>query len=419
MGSVIDLEETETILRCNKVKIYIVFINLIGAPISSLFLFFGVLRMLISNKRISFLTTLIIIIFLSEILNTMSKMIQIFKYIFPDLRLDEEETNKDTPRGVICQIQIVTAIFSDYCTLLSTLLLSLRCFDVIRNKIRFFDKGHNRQYSIIFVIFISLILSITFLFIDRIHYNNIGYRFDKRDRCSYWCWLEHFTSLICFCVYIIILFFNILFACKTNRYLKRGYKKLLEENDICLETDNNLDKPLNDNLKKYSHLTKEEKKRIEELRIMRIKCLIYPFVTIGIWAFATTYRIFELIFFWEYDMDDHPDSKNNEETDYFNKHPVSQFFVQCFLVIHTFISATKGIFYGFSFIVFEEKKFCNFFRTCFFSKNDFLNDDLGSKEILKDSFKKNDNEDKNFEVDEEEDKGTIGKENIEMNSQAE
>ena len=46
-------------------------------------------------------------------------------------------------------------------------------------------------------------------------------------------------------------------------------------------------------------------------------------------------------------------SKNNEETDYFNKHPVSQFFVQSFLVIHTFISATKGIFYVFSFIVFE------------------------------------------------------------------
>ena len=423
MGAIIDLEEIDDVLRCNIVKIYIVYINLIGAPVSFLFLLFGVLRMLISNKNISFLTSLIIIIFLSEIINTISKMIQLLKYIFPDLRLVEDEHSKDTPRGIICQIQIVTAIFSDYCTLLTTLLLSLRCYDVIRNKIRFFDKKNIRQYSIIFVILISIILSFAFLFIDRAHCDNVGYRFDKRDRCSYWCWLEHLTSLICFCFYVVILFCNIFFAFKTYRYLKKGYKRLLEENDICIDTGNNAEKPLNDNQQKYSHLTKEEKKRIEELRIMRIKCLIYPFVTIGIWAFAITYRVFELVFFWDFDMVDNPVVTNDEEKEYFENHRVAQIFVQCFLVIHTFISSTKGIFYGFSFIVFEEKKFCNFFRICCFSKKDELNDDLESKGILKDSFRKTENEEKNPEDDEEEgdqkDNENNGNDNIEMNSQAE
>ena len=421
MGVIIDLEETDTILRCNNVKLAIVLINLIGAPISFLLLLFGILRMIIGNKRISFLTSLIIIIFLSEIINTISKMLQLLKYLFPDFRT-EQKKDRDSPRGIICQIQIVTAIFSDYCILLTTLLLSLRCYDVIRNKLRFFDKGHNRLYSIIFVIVIPIILSISFLFIDRYNCNSEGYRFDKRDRCSYWCWLEHMTSLICFCFYAVLLLVNIFFAFKTYKFLKRGYQRLLEENDISMETGNNLNKPLNDNQKKNSNLTKEEQKRIDELKIMKTKCLIYPFVTIFVWGLATTYRIFELIFFWKYDNENDFDSANDEENDYFDDHPIIQFLVQFFLVIHTILSAIKGIIYGLSFIVFEEKKFCNFFRKCFFKKKDLINNDLESKEIMKDSYRKSDNTEKYLGDDVEDDKKdeeNNGNENVEMNSQTE
>ena len=51
-------------------------------------------------------------------------------------------------------------------------------------------------------------------------------------------------------------------------------------------------------------------------------------------------------------------------------------------MVHTFLSATRGIFYGFSFIVFEEKIFFNFFKRCFKRcyKDDFIEiDEEGGK----------------------------------------
>ena len=51
-----------------------------------------------------------------------------------DRRNVKDFSTGNTPRGIICQLQIVTAIYSDFCSLLGTLLLSLRCYDVINNK---------------------------------------------------------------------------------------------------------------------------------------------------------------------------------------------------------------------------------------------------------------------------------------------
>ena len=370
MGSVIDLEKEETSYRCDHIKLGIVLINLIGAPISFIFLLIGILRMIFSNKRISFLTSLIILIFSSEIVNTISKMIQIIKYCYPDTR-DETHNegnidykyDMDNPRGIICQIQIVLAIFSDYCSLLATLLLSLRCYDVIKNKIRFFDRPKIKNYTITVSILLSLILAIVFLVIDRSR-NNTSYRFDVRDRCSYWCWLDHLPSAICFGFYFIILIFIIIFAFKTNHYLSKGYKKLLEENDISyVESHSNEDSK--DNSSKYSNLTNEEIKRIQELKLMRIKCYIYPIITIIIWISALTYRILDFAILWPFDHVEEgetADSLNEKEKLYFEEYPSQKVAVQVFLVLHTFISATRGIFYGVSFIVFEERIICNICR---------------------------------------------------------
>ena len=121
-------------------------------------------------------------------------------------------------------------------------------------------------------------------------------------------------------------------------------------------------------------------------------------------------------------MADEPTSMNEDETKYFKAHPIIHFLVQFFLVIHTILSAIKGIIYGLSFIVFEEKKFCNFFRKCFFKKKDLINNDLESKEIMKDSYRKSDNTEKYLGDDVEDDKKdeeNNGNENVEMNSQTE
>ena len=430
MGNVIDTERTDQIYRCNNVKLTNIYISLIGTPISLTFLLLGIFRMFFWKKKISYLTKIIILIFTSEVINCLSKLIQLLKYTFEDLRNDKTSPNYDTPRGVICQIQIVSSMYSDFCTLFSSLLLSLRCYDVIKNKNRFFDKGRNGIFSLIFIICISTALSIIILFIDR-NISDISYRYDVRDRCSYWCWLYHTTSMICFGLYWIFIILNLVFACKTVYYLKSGYKKLLEEYEINSKS-NSLSTPLNDTWKeKYSkngsneaisekkiyHLSEEEKKRINEIHLMKMKCLIYPWVTNIIWLFAATYRIADTIFMWDYDNGDNPDNNEEEEKHYFENAPVAHFFVQFFLVLHTLLSSTRGIFYAFSFIVFEEKLFFNFFRRCF-KNNDIqiMEEEEEIKEINRNTdfsdYNKNNNTDNDEEKRYEEEKSYTN----EMNS---
>jgi hypothetical protein len=387
MGAIIDLEKVEIIYRCNHVKRGIVWINLIGPPISLLFLTFGITRMFLVKKRKSLLTNIIILIFFSEIIQCLSKLIQLLKYTFPDRRDDKNFYDGNTPRGVICQIQITTAIFSDFCSLLNTLLLSLRCYDVIKNKKRFFDKGNHGIISIFMIVITSIILANSFLIIDKkLTKNNRSYRFDVRDRCSYWCWLDHYSSLMCFSIYSIIIVINMVFAWKTNSFLTRGYKSLLEENESSYDAYNNMSTPLNevnneDNSKKmkFHNLTKETIERIEELRLMRIKCFIYPLVTIILWVIIAIYRIIDDLAMMKYDEGDDPKQGRIEEQNYFKNNPFSQFIVQMFLVLHAFLSATRGIFYGFSFIVFEEKLFFNFFKKCF-KKSWFEDEPEGNEE---------------------------------------
>ena len=189
------------------------------------------------------------------------------------------------------------------CSLLTTLLLSLRCYDVIKNKIKFFDRGINAILSILIVILFSIFGAIGFLFIDRGTLDNsISYRFDVRDRCSYWCWLNHIPSLCCFGLYLILLILNIIYACKTNCLLRSAFKNLLEENENSSETTN---------------LTKEGNKKIYELNLMRIKCFIYPLVTIIIWTFTTIYRIADDILMNEIDKFTDPFDGEDEETKFF------------------------------------------------------------------------------------------------------
>ena len=96
---------------------------------------------------------------------------------------------------------------------------------------------------------------------------------------------------------------------------------------------------------------------------MRTKCLIYPSVTIAYWIFAATYRIVDdtiMIQFDEPDKD--PFDMETDEKTYFKNHNIFQFIVQISFFIYTLLSSIRGILYGFSFIVFEEKIFFNFFK---------------------------------------------------------
>ena len=390
MGSIIDTKKVEENARCSDVKSTIIYISLIGCPISFIFLLVGIIRMISNKKTFSFLTYIILFIFASEIMNIISKMLQLLKYAFEDTRENYDDNNSVvTPRGVICQIQIVISIVSDFGALLGTLLLSIRCLDVIKSKKRLFDSKKLKILSFCIIILISIILSITFLFIDKsLTAKSVGYKFDLRDRCSYWCWLDHTTSIICYVCYLIILVLNIYYAYKTNSFLKKGYNNLVER--FAVSTDiqsNNNNLQLNDNTlnkegkdekstdRKYTILKKDQK-RFDQIKIMKMKCFIYPIITIFIWILSFLYRIIDDLIFIEYDKYEDEQSKDQiDENKFLEEYPGLKYFVQTLLVFHSVLSSMRGIFYGFSFFIFEEKSFGNCFRAlfykCCFKKNEF------------------------------------------------
>ena len=372
MGILIDNDKLENAYRCIDVKNAIIAINLIGPPISFLFLLFGIIRMCFAKKKKTFLTKIILIIFFSEVVQTISKMLQMVKYAYDDQRDDKTLKDLDLPRGIICQIQIVLAISSDYCSLISTLLLTLRCYDVMKKK-RLFDTKRNEFVAMVTDIVISISLGIIFLIIDRARAeDNISYRYDVRDRCSYWCWLEHGTSLGCFGVYAILLVFNIIYAFKTYCHLKKGYSKLIEETES--SEGNKMPTPLvklntlsdsasnTTEQKKLIKITKEEMDRIKKTNLAKIKSLIYPLVTIIYWSFAAIYRITDDAVMWKYDYGTNPndpDESANKEKEDFTNNPSFKNAVEFFFVVFTLFSSIRGILYGLSFMAFEEKIFFN------------------------------------------------------------
>lgn len=361
MGSIIDLKQMDDAYRCNSVKSTVIYTTLIGVPLSLIFLIFLIFRIIFIKKNKTFLTYLILLIFSSEIIQCLSKILQLIKYLFDDIRDDKSFTDLDTERGIICQIQIALALYSDFSSFLSILLFTLNKYEDLRNIEKFLDKDRNRILSVLFIICISIIMSIEFLFFDRKYSStNISYRFDVRDRCTYGCWLSHLQSIICSGFYWIIIIINTIFACKTNYYLKSLLNVQNEKDDNNNDNSNEID---NDNAQNELDDEKNiEKKRLVELNLLRIKCILYPIILIIFWLLISIYRILDDFIMFDFDQGLDPDEGIDKEIEFFNKHTLMRILVQCFLVIYTILSSLRSIIYGLSFIVFEEEIFYDFFR---------------------------------------------------------
>ena len=360
MGAIIDLDSISNIYRCNSVKSTVIYATLIGVPLSLIFLIFLIIRIIYFKIEKTFLTYLILLIFSSEIIQCLSKILQLIKYSLDDLRYDKSFTDLDTGRGIICQIQITLALYSDFSSFLTILLLTLKCYEDLRNKEKFLEKKRNRIISVLFIICISIIISIEFLFFDRKYsYDNISYRFDVRDRCTYGCWLSHIQSIICSGLYWIFIIINTIFACKTNYYLKSILNSSKEEdnsdNSNEIEENNNSPNELDDE-------KNSEKKRLAELNLLRIKCIIYPIILIIFWLLISIYRTFDDFIMIRFDRGNDPDKGENEEKEFFTNNTFLQILVQLFLVIYAVLSSLRGIIYGLSFIIFEEEILYDFFR---------------------------------------------------------
>lgn len=351
MGAVYDLERIDNNPRCRDIKEPVIILNLLGSCISILVLAWTIIRMGINNKEKSFLTQIIMFIFSTEILNPLSKLLQLFKYAYDDTRMNSDINDVETPRGIICQIQIVTSIIADVCNLLGTLLFSYRSYEIIRGERKIFDRKIEQILSFIIIILTSIIFSITFLFFDKIlTKDSITYKFDLRDRCNYCCWLDHLASIICHIFYLVPLGVNIMYEYKIIFSLQKSYYQISGKND---NDDQN-----------YLDLENDDRLKLKEIRIMQIKCIFYPAIIIIIWILLLLYRFFDDIAMYSIDRANSWDKGEDDEVNYFNDHPGLRITFEITFILYTIVSSFRGVLYGIAFMSFEEKYFCNFFRNC-------------------------------------------------------
>ena len=344
MGNIIDDKTNDATRCCRNVKLAVVWISLIGSSVTLLFLIFCIIKMIKKYNQITTLTTLILLIFFGEVVLCISKLSQMIKYV-----LDNDE--------IICQIQIFFAIYADYCSLVSTFLLSLKCYDILKYKNKYFRRGKRIKTKIIIsTILFCLLMGVIFLIINLIISNG---NYDSRDDCSYWCWLDHNVSLGCYSLYFIFLIVNIILFVKIRRFLNRKHKELSVENEQMMinnsknESKDNIEginiELQSNNSANYSNqgsiclksvkikksITAEE--RANNFKLIKIKCKIYPLVTIIFWVFAASYRLFD-------NFKQISPSSENQEKIYLDEHTNLELLDHIFLAIHTFFCKYKGSF---------------------------------------------------------------------------
>ena len=370
MGDLIDLEKIDKDfnLRCQHAKLGVIILYNIGVPSSLIILLISIFRMIFKKKQKSFFTKIIIFIFGFEIMNCISKLLQLFKYLSEDTRPYLDKNEIETPRGIICQIQIIFSIISDLGCLSGTLLLSFRCYEVIKNKKRYFDDKKKQNFFFFLISVSSLLLALGIWFWDKnITNESIPFKYDRRDRCNYGCWLEHTLSSVIYLIYVILLIIIIVYFVLTTRYVSKSYNKMLENSVVIIEESkfsNNNNENINLNnieeTKEKQLISFEDKKRLKELQIMQIKFFIYPIISIFIWTLSSIYRIIDDFLMREID-----DNKVSEKEKLGNNLSL-QIFIEINLIFHSFLSSFRGILYGFAFVIFEEKAFSRTITDCLY-----------------------------------------------------
>ena len=419
-------EVTETPKYCSNIINSAVFIiSLIFSPLTLLFLIFCIIKML-KKKYITTLTTIILLIFFAEVVQCIPKFIQHLNYFF------ENQT-------IICQIQIFLSICSDYCSLVCTFLLSLKCFDTLKYRNRYFPNDKRTKTKlIIYIILGSISAGVIFYIIDLIIIKGNEDIYKTRDKCNCQCWLGHVTSIICFIFYWILIIANIAIFIGAHKFLNLKQRELYEEYELMepniekVEIDdkgkNKIENECDDQDDNQKlNPQKEEKFNMNDARINRLilikwKCTLYPIINIICWFFLVIYRSMDDI--TTYVLSKHESFQENlqEKEEFIESHPIFKIVIQILIIVHTISSSTRGFLFGISFIALEEKLFGNFFRKCFGKKIEaytkFRYDNRDNKYNEEEDYEKeeyNDDED-NYENDEVSCRFSINSENMKTNT---
>ena len=228
----------------------------------------------ISKHKIkkSIMTTSLFIITISEIINCISKLLNILR------QLIKPKNEQDYSYWLIGQVQILFSLFSDSCTIISSFILTLKIYKTtLRHGLNFFNSKNIFIKILLFSLLTPLFFSLTILFLNIYLYG--GTAEESESEYKIWAWINCRLSLLVYSIVWIFIISIMILIGKTISYLNKRKKELLQEEE---------DDDDEDNVTKESSESSILSEKINETVN---KLYYFPIVTCVIWILLSIDRI--------------------------------------------------------------------------------------------------------------------------------
>ncbi len=229
------------------------------------------------NIRMNLFHKLILQIIISEIVDEINILLGIIGDLRGKLIFENYEFRMHT-----CYLQIFLSVFSCLWTLVASLFISLKIYDIIIKKRIFTRNNFLNKYIVLITISVPLLISYLFwvihtisridsLYLENVYVNKI---YNKTQLIKLvFCWLNKPLSIALACIVALLIFGNLYFSVfKGYRFLKNLKDNILEQNE-------------------------EENPRVKSINKIQRILFLYPIIACIIWI---TFFLFIFLFYFSY-----------------------------------------------------------------------------------------------------------------------
>ena len=321
-------EEKEKICR-DPYKSIIFYTSGSFAFISFIGMIFVLKESLKKERKRTMLNSNLIAIAIAELINCISKFLVLLRLVFP-LNL-----KKFSDYLIVASIQIIMTIFSELCTLLSSLIMSYKIYESTRNNHIFLKRKYTVKILIILSYVIPFFLAIVYFAVDLTIFGDksTGKESFYDEECKIWNWMYRYLSLSYYVIVIIIIYFLCYYCCKTISFLNRKKKELL-----IIEEDTTIGEEINKGAEVKDELS-------ERITVIIKKIQYFPIVTIVVWS----------IFIFDRVPDDL--SLIINDGNWFHSCTFLLYFKRITVLLHNFTATIRGLIYCLTFFRADNKLF--------------------------------------------------------------
>ena len=275
------------------------------------------------ERKKSVIVLCIILISISEIINSLSKLLTIIRGVV-----------SQTTEQKVSNIQIVFSIYSDVSSLIVSLILSLKLQDLTKtdqSTKRKFNKNIIRLVSVV----IPLIIALTLCCIDFFVFD---VQSDFKNECKVWAWINRHLSLGLYGFVWIIIIIMIFINCQSISRVTLKVEMLTQNKNAkdTEESESNSNDQLIDTI-----ISSNANKLILQIKY-------FPIVTCIIWGILSVDRISDdLALILKFD---------------FSRYLPLEIFKQTTIFLHNLISSTRGLIYCVTFFRADKKLFIDILK---------------------------------------------------------